>query len=182
MSVITTASPSGADEQTAPTEMLRYGYQYNFTHSFINDVENKTGVKNVNTTFSEQGDFNNAQNPDFSWTPEFEAQGFLLDAGERAVMIRSTSYEVLSHPEVRDTENLVIKYTTAFMSEVGSTWVDREDNIHTQSYEITWCGDGTIDRYLDQSGYNIFEQCDPSDQSKTEWGVLGCSATCEALD
>ena len=178
------ASPALSDDQTSPTAKLRYGYGYKFTHSFSNGTENRVALDRLQVSFTEQADFNAGENPDFPWTEEFSQQGFIINENMAETLISkaSDSYSVKHYPKERGPENIVITYTTTFFTEIGGKWVNQAQNTHRQGYEITRCGDGVVDRYEDQSGEMIFEQCEPNDQSKLAWGSQGCSATCEALN
>jgi hypothetical protein len=77
---------------------------------------------------------------------------------------------------------LEIVYTTTHYEKRSGAWTNKTIHTEYQPYEITWCGDGIVDNYIDPSGLNITESCDPNDPSKSGWGNGGCAQnTCTPI-
>jgi hypothetical protein len=73
-------------------------------------------------------------------------------------------YNINFAPATRNAKNLVMKYYIDYqpVDAKGILFGTRKTHLECQPYEITWCGDGIVDRE-----YN--ETCDPNDPKKTNW-------------
>lgn len=158
------------------SKKLRHGYQYSFHNSFNNNFNDDIGISQAYATFSEaDGNFNGADNPTFSFTKEIK-DNFFIKKDENVKIINSDAlYPIVHHPEKRSADNLFIIYKTIFYLKEHGAWIKKPNlDIHTQPYEITWCGDGIIDNYTDITGFQVEEECDPNDYEKINWGKNGC--------
>lgn len=108
-------------------------------------------MRNFAWEFTEERDYNGGDNPEFPWTENISGREFIIGANETDVLVaRSTPlYSVKHFPPTRSADNIVIKYTITYFTEVDGEWVGPKYDIRTQPYEITYCGDGVIDQYKD---------------------------------
>jgi hypothetical protein len=78
----------------------------------------------------------------------------------------------LAIPAVRSYDNLFIKYSLVYSTD--SAWQNKYGHSECVYYEISRCGDGTLDTDYD-------ETCDPADTSKTNWWNWGCDDSCKPI-
>ncbi len=170
--------------QNFPSVKLRHWYTYNF-FDVVNSHWKYIFVSDFNgSTFSERhGDYNGANNPNFGFTSSFLAKEKQVNpyTSERAFESKS-GYSINFHPNVRKFDNLFIKYQMQYYTWEWTEWSWVKTHIENQPYEITWCGDGVKDNYIDQYSWNqIYETCDPNDSSKSGWGTGWCSNSCQPV-
>jgi hypothetical protein len=83
-----------------------------------------------------------------------------LDANTSMIIIESTPYHLVTHPTIRNPNNLYIEYTVRY-DNVKYATTPSKSNLYSHKecfrYEISRCGDGTID-----SEYG--EVCDPGSE------------------
>jgi hypothetical protein len=138
------------------------------------------GIERIQVTFTEDAEFNGGDNPEFPWDTTLSDNKFIINAMQKRVpLVESTPlYVIKYYPAIRHDENIVISYRTTYYLEKKGEWVGPKYETNVAAYEITRCGDGILDRYIDPSGEEIYEQCEINDQSHTDWGTKGCSVTC----
>jgi len=170
--------------QDFPSVKLRHWYTYNF-YDVVNAQSKYIYVSDYNwSTFSERnGDYNGWSNPLFGFTDSFLARNKQVNpyTSEKAFESKSW-YSINYHPLVRKSDNLFIKYQMQYYT---WEWTQRsavKTHVENQPYEITWCGDGIRDNYVDQYSWNtISETCDPADPNRVGWGTGGCSNACQPV-
>ena len=175
------------DLKTHPSIKLRHGYSYTFKNTM--SVKYEIWISDfIGSTFSEKhGDYNGGKNPKFEMPKQLitfaKKQKYHVGKNKSVVVFESThKYPINYHPKNRKKDNLVIKYVTNYYSWKNNDWGAKKTNIAIQPYEITWCGDGIIDNYIDSYGAGeIIEVCDWKDKDKKYWGNAGCSSKCTPL-
>jgi len=178
------ASLSQMYDQVFDSIKLRHGYSYTFGDIFINNTNGPVWLSDYRYTFTESANFNQGEsNPHFPWTQEIINQGYIVPSGDRLKVVDSTPpYSIIYHPVVRSENNITIVYEAEYYRNAGqSNQTGPFTHTEFQPYEITWCGDGVVDNYLDvYSNSQIVEQCDLWLQN----GVLnsGCSAECTTVN
>lgn len=160
---------------------LRHGHVYTFSTKFKNSTPSDIGLNNVHTSFSEGegdegGDYNGSENPTFPWTKEMIEKKYIINPNKEITIVESDKdYPIIYHPKKRASDNLFVIYKILYYSKKHSKWNKKLNvDIHAQSYEITWCGDGIIDNYMDVQGFQVEEECDPNDPQEENWGEKGC--------
>ena len=178
-------SNTNAYDQSFPTVKLRYWYQYKF-YDIFNAGSNQVWINEVITTFKENDwNINGWVNPSFPWYIDLISKGYIINSNQSVKSVESDIYyQILYHPLQRKTNNLEIIYDTSYYKNVSWNWEWPIHHTEYQPYEITWCGDGILDNYIDQYTWtSISETCDPNDASKTGWGAWGCNVTnCQPIN
>jgi len=172
---------SNIEENIHKGVKLRYGKTYYF-HNVLNAGSlylfvNKTHVEFITNLYS--GD----EKPVFGCTKKFIDKKYQVNPYTSEKYYASRAFTINHKPQVRKYDNLIIKYTTNYSMWLGKPkiWVKKRQ-IDLIPYEITWCGDGVVDKYFDKAtATNINEECDPKDKQKVNWGSLGCSSECVKL-
>jgi hypothetical protein len=173
-------------EKTHLPLKLRYGFAYYFNQSF-NGGDNKSFLRKFHVMFTEGGDYDylgkgmRLANPTFRWTNKIEKDKFYVDDNVTVNIIQSNPdrYSINYMPEKRLNNNLSVTYTLWIYENVSDEWSKKTKLIDVQPYEITWCGDGIVDNYLDAyNGNKIAEICDPQDPNKLGWRNNVCSSKC----
>jgi len=170
-------------DQEFPSVKLRHGSSYFFTDTINNNNNHQVGVIDFWWEFIEGLDFNWGQNPTFSYNQDFVDDGYIVAPNTSRELVRSSPlYNVSRHPVERRSNNLEIVYSIEYSERLNGSWVYQWIHTEYQPYEITWCGDGIVDNYMDQYTWvQVREFCDPNDPSQTGWWVGGCSNICEPV-
>jgi len=168
-------------------ERLRLGNSYYF-NNIINNTKEDIYVGEQKMFFKEnkkKGDYNGEENPESSikestWLKDRKS---IIKKNEKGSVLETTKpYHILYTPKVRGKNNLYIKYDTKYWTKDSNGKWNKKSNWMSSciNYEITWCGDGIKDIFLDKGikKYDIKEECDPADPSKESWGTGGCSTSC----
>jgi hypothetical protein len=172
-------SMSLAAPSCAESIVLRQGYSYFFGNSFsAGNLD--AGLTNLRVEFTEKGNFNRGGNPKFPWTGDIISEGYVVKSGGDMSISRSdVRYQVIDHPINRKQDNIVIKYFVKYKEKSGETWGPELEAVSIQNYEISWCGDGVRDDYIDSyNSVQISEACDPNDEMKEGWVNGECPVTC----
>ncbi len=160
--------------KTHPSEVLRYNYQYDFTNTFYNTDDYEKYLLAFTPTFIEEYDFNLGENPIFDWTSDVKSTDFIMYPKTNPKFITSTSkYQIRAVPQVRSSSNLFVAYSINYEYEsyAGSKVWRNKTYIACQPYEISWCGDGVLDKAYGES-------CDDGKQNgQTGKCSLSCSST-----
>jgi len=153
---------------------LRHGYQYGMSLSFLSN-DYKSFIRQIKTTFHEDGDMNEGDNPIFDYTDEIKKSEFILNKNENKVISHSSVYyKIIRHPVKRSKDNINIVFDLTYhtANTAFKNWSDKKHFIDHQPYEVTWCGDGIVDNYTEAlSSVKIHEECDPGDGN---WENSGC--------
>lgn len=165
---------NGSDmfKRKSNTQKLRKGHEYRLFLAYENTTDKKIQLNKFEVSFTESGNINGKDNPKFHWTNEVESKNFVLLPGEEIKIIETDNlYDILHNPVNRKFDNIFIIY------KILQRIKDQEPPetiTHLQTYEITWCGDGIRDNYVDPTGFSVSEECDPNDPHKEGWGHKGC--------
>jgi hypothetical protein len=158
---------------TKPSEVLRYDYQYDFTNTFYNPDDYEKYLLEFTPTFIEEYDYNLGENPVFDWTSDVKSTRFIVSPKTNPKFITSTSkYQIRAVPHVRSSNNLFVAYSINYEYEsyAGSKVWRNKTYIACQPYEVSWCGDGVLDKAYGES-------CDDGGQNgKTGKCSLSCSS------
>jgi hypothetical protein len=133
----------------------------------------KRGIHGVTCNYIEEYDYNGSNNfPDFSWDPDFKNKNkFILpNTGQDIrVFLANTSYPIKHHPKERSYNNLVLVYDVTYYDEISPDVWNKQPEIFKSCvlYEISWCGDGIIDK-------EFGETCDDGQKN----GIGPCSKQC----
>lgn len=161
------------------THTLRHGRSYNFANTFINNSNTPLKIQKSKVNFEERKDFNGA-----STTPTFRASNWIKDKNyifnrfEQGSLLESiTRYAISYYPKYRQTDfiDIIIKYTTSMSKIINNKEKGYYIETTCDKYKITWCGDGTIDNYIETDGNHVFEACDDGNNKSGD----GCSSTCQ---
>ena len=171
--------------ENCKVEKLRLGNSYYF-NNIINAKEDMYIGGESKWTFKEEeknGDYNGGKNPKFKETNWLKNKKFILQKNEIGSIFKTeTPYQIKWTPKKRGKDNLNIKYDTEYYTKDNKGKWNKKSNWMSScfNYEITWCGDGIKDVFLDEGikKYNINEECDPADPTKESWGTGGCSSSC----
>ena len=163
---------------------LRYGATYYFNNSF-NAGSQYVFINNFHgTTFLTKA-YNGDKEPTFGFSKEFAEKKFEISPYTSELIYSSTDgYTITNKPSKRLEDNIIIKHVVNY-----SLWFTKQKKwvkakvTTLQPYEITWCGDGIIDNYIDRGNGNksIIEECDIADKNKINWGKNGCSNQCMTI-
>lgn len=111
--------------------------------------------------------------PGFSWTQDIKNLGYTITPGKSVkIIIADRPYQIRAVPPKRAKDNLVIRYTIKYS--LDSQGNNKKEHTECAYYEVTWCGDGVLDR-------DYGEQCDRKDPNKTGWGNGGCDTSCKPI-
>jgi len=146
---------------------LRHGHQYYFTNR-IDAHGNAAGINRVDVTFTDKGAFNNTEgHPEFPFTDDLKNRKYIINPHESVITVKSNPlYAIDKHPPKRGGTDISIKYETYYYLRTGDKWYGIYIDVHYQPYMITWCGDGVVDDYFDDSiKVQIHEECDPLQSS-----------------
>jgi len=170
--------------ENKPSLLLRHGFNYTLNQSiqstlplYISDFRG--------SFFSERGgDFNGGDNPGWSETNILLSSKKQIPPNTNMIIFKSKApYNIHYHPKKRKKDNLYIEFHIHYYKWKNNTWIGPILLITKQPYEITWCGDGIVDKYTDTfSKTKIEEICDPGDTGKKNWGDAGCSTKCTPLN
>ncbi|MBS9775078.1 DUF11 domain-containing protein [Candidatus Gracilibacteria bacterium] len=158
---------------------IRLGYTYTLGDAFKNIGKNDLKMDK----FFIHSDFpvyvSKKAFPEFDWTKNAINKNYIVKPGEKIPAIKSkTTLDVNYHPKVRAKDNGLVKYTTRFYEKSDGEFDYSVPYYHNecQYYEVTWCGDGVVDDYVEEdSKVHIKEICDPGDtKNKKNWGDGGC--------
>lgn len=161
-------------DETFKQKLRYYGPNNIFSYSFSDKYSNPNSyphtLKSFVVNFRETDDMNK------DWKLTFDNFKWSIDnktipAGAENVRIISADprYFLLTTPARRQQDNIYVEYIV--------NWKWKQDFSHKEciSFEVTWCGDGVVDNYTDNSWKTIKEICDPNDPKKTNWGENGCN-------
>jgi len=171
-------------DQTFPSIKLRYGKAYYFGDIYHNNSTNEYYLRETKAKIIEPGDYNKWANPWFQSTAAIDAMKGYVPAKTSVKILQSNPdfYYVQAVPVQRKKDNLSVIYNVWQYEKVWSNWIDRGWHSEYQPYEITWCGDGVRDNYMDDiHGEKVYETCDPNDVNKVGFGSGGCSNTCQPI-
>lgn len=157
---------------------LRYGKSYTFFEGFKNKSNNTIKIQGVRYNFDERkgGDLNGGESPKFSFTSSLNEKNMKINAKEeQKIYIATSSYPITYHPKLRRKDNLFIKYTVVYYLIKDSKNQGPFFNVHCDYNEVTWCGDGVRDNYIEKSGIKIYEECDDGNIESGD----GCSSSCQ---
>jgi len=173
-----------ASAENCEIEKLRLGHSYYFHNTFKAKEDTYIGEKS-NWTFSEKnGDYNGGENPKFKETDWIKNKKFIVQKNEIGNIFKTFNpYQIKFTPIKRGKENLSIKYNIeCFSKDNDGKWNKKSKWMNScTKYEITWCGDGIKDNYIESNGRKINEECDPADLQKESWGTGGCSTSCTKI-
>lgn len=155
------------------TGKLRVGKTYSFPDYYTNLNSYPHTLNAFQVDFRESHDMNGDGKltyDNFIWSPPY-GPGVQIPARAQRVKIIEASprYRLNTAPAFRKKDNIYIEYSV-------TTTGRNTTSTHKEciSYEVTWCGDGILDR--DEG-----EVCDPKDPNKTGWGPGGCNAQCQPI-
>lgn len=115
-------------------------------------------------------------NPKFEWTSELTKKWNKVDANTEMVVMKSNPYKAVYKPTVRAWDNIYLEYTIWY-SDVYKKTSPSKSNLYSNKecayYEISWCGDGTLDT-------EYWEECDPGSAWTTSLsGGRICNSECK---
>ena len=162
--------PSWCDETFY--SKLRYGHKYTFYDDFHANAGDKW-LWTFNVYHNEKFDYNKSPNfPSFWWTADIKSSNYKVNSNTTKRVVEATSqYSILAVPPTRAYDNLFIKYTLWYSTDVA--WENRYAHSECAYYEITRCGDGVLDA--------DYETCDPKDPNKTWWWDGWCDNSCKPI-
>lgn len=136
-------------DETFPSRVLRFKYEYNFHQLYTNKNLYPHGLNKFSVEFIEKYDYNGSPEvPNFQWTDKLKSMEYIIPANAKGFkIIESSNYYVIGFtPPVRQPGNLQINYTNTFYGEqTPGNWVGPVITVACQPYEISWCGDGVKD-------------------------------------
>jgi len=164
-----------------PSKKLRVWQSVQFYDEFYNNSWNAVRIfsKSFKGQFLADSNiwgFTNA-NENFLFTPWIIGKKWIINTGERGIFMETQErYNINFAPATRNAKNLVMKYYIDYqpVDAKGILFGTRKTHLECQPYEITWCGDGIVDRE-----YN--ETCDPNDPKKTNWWNGWCDRECKPV-
>jgi hypothetical protein len=132
---------------------LRQGKQYTFNDTFTNKGSSSVYLWNYKVDYTEEKDYNRSSSfPSFAWTDTIKSANYEVKKGSSVMFLKATSaYPVYDVPASRSFNNLVLKYTVTYSTDVAGN--NKYSHTECKYYEVSRCGDGTVD-----SDYN--ETCD----------------------
>ncbi len=154
-------------------DKLRAGGVYELTDTFTNTGEVDLKLNSYKVDAYRANDFSKLGFPKVVWGVSDK----LVKPNQKVTSLKTKrDYELDIYPLKRKKDNIFIKYGIGyFAKDKGEIDKSVEYYYNTcQFYEITWCGDGVFDKK--------YEQCDPADPNKQNWGSGGCSKTCKAIN
>ena len=148
---------------------IRHGYKYKFSLSFINNSKKLLQFINMSSSFDDtKNDLNNNSNPTFDFTNWIRKRHFKMKRGESGFLYKAkVDYPVISLPKQRLHNNIFIRYTSKFYTIENDKREGPFFHVTCDNYEVTWCGDGIIDK--------DYETCDDGNNKSGD----GCSSTCQ---
>jgi len=151
---------------------LRHGYGYNLGLVF-NARNEIIQINQVKFNFNTDGDYSgDGKIPSIDYTAELKKNNNVLQSESKQI-VQLSRYNINYRPIKRAKDNIKITYDTMYRSKKISTDNPSEHKhiIDYQPYEVTSCGDGIVDDFIDISGDKIHEECDPGDGN---WENSGC--------
>ena len=150
---------------------LRYYKGYIFNDTF-NAGASSYYLWNYKVDYKEQYDYNNSSDfPIFWWTDAIKAQNYEVKKWQDLKFIEAkTPYYIYSVPATRSKDNLFLKYTVTYSTDVA--WTNKKDHTECKYYEISRCWDWIID-----SSY--WETCD---DWKDNWKAGKCKLDCSGTE
>lgn len=150
---------------------LRYSKWYIFNDTFINSSKSSYYIRNKQIDYREQYDYNNSTSfPQFWRTDIIKANKYEIKWWKEIKVIEATTpYYINAVPLKREKDNLFLKYTLTYSSDVA--WTNKKDITECKYYEISWCWDGMIDS-------TYWETCDnwKNNSDTVPWACrLDCS-------
>lgn len=123
---------------------LRYNKGYIFNDTF-NNPWSSYYLRDYRVDYREQSDYNNSSNFPIFWrTDIIKSQKYEVKKWQNLKFIEAkTPYYIYSVPTTRSKDNLFLKYTVIYSSDVA--WTKRKDHTECKYYEISRCWDGIID-------------------------------------
>lgn len=161
------------------TRQLRYGHTYTLDDT-LSSKWKYIGVQSIETFYSEKYDYNNSATfPNFGFTEKLKSLDYIVGPGARVnSVVASQSYPINYHPEKRSPNNLVVKYRYKYYSSQSlrknkKDWEGPSYFTSCVNYEITWCGDGVIDK---EDG----EECEFNDTENNK-EQRNCTIECKII-
>ena len=163
---------------------LRHGYTYTFNDYFKNNTWKRVYIASYQAIFDDsKNDVNDGPNPGFDWTNWIKSKNFILNNNEEGKVYETKSwYSIVRVPSKRLKDNIFIKYIAKYYT------IDNNGkrewpfyHVECDNNEITWCGDGIVDDYVEKWWLHVHEECDPADPNHTNWWPGGCSNDCHPV-
>lgn len=158
---------------------LRYGYTYELFYNYQNKSHSDHFIEDSSYTFHRGALINNkGMNNDIEYSNWIADKDYFIKPKEQGVMASIKNFSIDNIPsEGTKPNNLVVDYITDYQKvENGKPTGLNITHRTCQSYAISWCGDGILDKQYD-------EICDPEDSNKEGWGANGCDKrTCKPID
>lgn len=124
---------------------LRYYKWYIFHDTFNNPWPSSYFLRNYKVEYKEQYNYNNS--PDFPWfwrTDAIKTANYEVKKNENIKVIEAKNpYYVYAVPLIRTKDNLLLKYTLTYSSDIG--WKTKKEHTECKYYEISRCWDGVLD-------------------------------------
>ena len=168
---------------------LRYGWKYTFYDKFI--PWGTRYLYDFSVKFDEKKpyDFNQWENPTFSWMEDLGDGVYKVVSTTRRVIKSQPQYEIKTHPNFGDSsyDDIYIEYTIKYSDKAYSPKPD-DSMLKTHKecayYKISRCGDGKIDTdWEGKREQDKAEECDPgSEETKVLPDGRICNADCTISD
>ena len=140
---------------------LRQNYKYTFWDIFDARDADRRLFWDPEVIFIEQKDFNRWENPTFRWTNRNSEKKVSMNTSEK-ILESTPEYHILDVPDIRTGNNLYIEYSIKYANSRTAPEYRRKTHKECVFYEISWCGDGEVDKDWDgKKNDEPWEECDP---------------------